>query len=74
MVAGVLVLLIVLISITGTATYLSLRSFLYDRLDQQVEHQRPAERRRAAAASSAGQNGPSADRAGLRRRTDCGST
>src|SRR6185437_13887683 len=36
MVAGVLVLLIVLISITGTATYLSLRSFLYDRLDQQV--------------------------------------
>lgn len=36
MVAGVLVLLIVLISITGTATYLSLRSFLYNRLDQQV--------------------------------------
>jgi two-component system OmpR family sensor kinase len=36
MVAGVLVLLIVLISIIGTATYLSLRSFLYDRLDQQV--------------------------------------
>ena len=36
LVAGVLVLLIVLISITGTATYLSLRSFLYDRLDQQV--------------------------------------
>jgi two-component system OmpR family sensor kinase len=36
MVAGVLVLLIVLISITGTATYLSLRAFLYNRLDQQV--------------------------------------
>ncbi len=36
MVAGVLLLLIVLISITSTATYLSLRSFLYNRLDQQV--------------------------------------
>jgi two-component system OmpR family sensor kinase len=36
LVAGVLVLLILLISITSSATYLALRSFLYGRLDQQV--------------------------------------
>ncbi len=33
---GVVALLVVLISITATVTYLSLRSFLYDRLDHQV--------------------------------------
>ncbi len=33
---GVVALLVVLISITATVTYLSLRPFLYDRLDKQV--------------------------------------
>jgi two-component system OmpR family sensor kinase len=36
LVAGVVVLVAVLVFVIGSATYIALRSFLYDRLDQQV--------------------------------------
>jgi two-component system OmpR family sensor kinase len=37
LVAGVVALVIALVAVTGTSTYVALSSFLYDRLDQQVQ-------------------------------------